>query len=344
LLGWRKNRILEAHRPNIGAGMSKLVALLAVGLTLAGAGSAGAQTYPVRPITVVVPFPAGGPTDALVRILSERMRASLGQPLVVEYVSGAAGTLGVGRVARAAPDGYTMLIGHLGSNVVVPALYSLPFDVLKDFAPVAQLPSNPFLLVARNTLPANDLKELVAWIRQNQDKVSAGTPGVNSLPHVAGVQFQNLTGTRFPFVPYRGAGPAMLDLVAGRIDLMFDQLQNSLPFIRDRRIKAFAVTAAERLPALPDVPTVLEAGMPGLHLSFWYGLWVPAGTPPEIVAKLNAAVMDAQADPATRAHLAELELQVPPPAQQTPQALHTLQEAEIKKWWPIVKDAGLKPE
>jgi len=324
--------------------MSKLVTIAALALALTGAGGAGAQTYPTRPITVVVPFATGGPTDALVRILSERMRQSLGQPLVVEYVTGAAGTLGVGRVARAAPDGYTVLIGHLGTNVVVPALYSLPFDVLKDFAPVAQLPSNPFLLVARNTLPANDLKGLVAWIRQNQDKVSAGTPGANSLPHVAGIQFQNLTGTRFPFVPYRGAGPAMLDLIAGRIDLIFDQVQNSLPFIRDGRIKAFAVTAAERVPALPDVPTIDEAGLPGLHISLWYGLWVPAGTPPEIVAKLNAAVTDAQADPATRAHLAELELQVPPPGQQTPQALHALQEAEIKKWWPIVRDAGLKPE
>ena len=218
--------------------MSKLIAIAALALALAGPG-ARAQTYPARPITIVVPFPAGGPTDALVRILSERMRVSLGQPLVVEYVSGAAGTLGVGRVARAAPDGYTMLIGHLGSNVVVPALYSLPFDVLKDFAPVAQLPSNPFLLVTRNTMPATDLKGLVAWIKQNQDKMSAGTPGANSLPHVAGIQFQNLTGTRFPFVPYRGAGPAMLDLIAGQIDLVFDQVQSSLPVHPGRTHQSF---------------------------------------------------------------------------------------------------------
>jgi tripartite-type tricarboxylate transporter receptor subunit TctC len=324
--------------------MSKLFALAALALTLAAPGGAGAQSYPTRPITIVVPFPAGGPTDALVRILSERMRASLGQPLVVEYVSGAAGTLGVGRVARAAPDGYTVLIGHLGSNVVVPALYSLPFDVLKDFAPIGLLPSNPFLLIGRNTIPAQNLTELVVWLKQNQDKVSVGTPGANSLPHVAGIYFQNLTGTRFPFVPYRGAGPAMLDLIAGQIDLVFDQVQSSLPYIRAGRIKAFAVTAPDRVPALADVPTVDEAGLPGLHISLWYGLWVPAGTPPEIVAKLNAAVMDTQADPATRQRLAELELQIPPPAQQTPQALHALQEAEIKKWWPVVKAAGLKPE
>ncbi len=324
--------------------MRKLVPLLALAVGLTASAGAGAQTYPMRPITVVVPFAAGGPTDALVRILSERMRVSLGQPLVVEYVTGAAGTLGVTRVERAAPDGYTVLIGHLGTNVVVPALYSLPFDVLKDLAPVALLPSNPFLLDARTTIPAKDLKDLVAWIKANQDKVSAGTPGANSLPHVAGIDFQNLTGTRFPFVPYRGAGPAMLDLIAGQIDLVFDQVQSSLPYIRAGRIKAFAVTAAERVPALPEVPTVDEAGLPGLHISLWYGLWVPAATPPEIIAKLNAAVMDAQADPGTRARLSELQLQIPPPDQQSPQALHALQEAEIKKWWPIVRAAGLKAE
>jgi len=324
--------------------MRKVVAFLALALALTASAGAGAQPYPVRPISIVVPFAAGGPTDALVRILSERMRVSLGQPLVVEYVTGAAGTLGVTRVERAAPDGYTVLIGHLGTNVVVPALYSLPFDVLKDLAPVALLPSNPFLLDGRTTIPAKDLKELVAWIKANQDKVSAGTPGANSLPHVAGIDFQNLTGTRFPFVPYRGAAPAMLDLIAGQIDLVFDQVQSSLPYIRAGRIKAFAVTAAERVPALPEVPTVDEAGLPGLHISLWYGLWVPAGTPPQIIAKLNAAVMNAQADPATRARLEELQLQIPPPDQQTPQALHALQEAEIKKWWPIVRAAGLKAE
>jgi tripartite-type tricarboxylate transporter receptor subunit TctC len=322
----------------------KLATAAALVMMLAGLGDAGAQVYPNRPITVVVPFPAGGPTDAIIRILGERMRQSLGQPLVVEYVSGASGTLGVGRVARAAPDGYTVLIGHLGSNVVVPALYSLSFDVLKDFAPVALLPSNPFLLVTRNPIPAKDLKELVAWLKANQDKVSAGTPGANSLPHVTGIYFRNLTGTHFPFVPYRGAAPAMQDLIAGQIDLVFDQVQSSLPYIRDGRIKAFAVTAADRVPSLPEVPTVDEAGLPGLHVLLWYGLWLPAGTPPEIVAKLNAAVVYAQADPAVRQRFAEMELQIPAREQQTPQALRALQEAEIKKWWPIVKAANLKPE
>ncbi len=317
---------------------------LTLALTAALTAPTIAQTFPTRPITIVVPFPAGGPTDALVRILSEGMRRSLGQPLVVEYVSGAAGTLGVGRVARAAPDGYTMLIGHLGSNVVVPPLYSLPFDVLKDFAPVAQLPNNPFLIVGRSTLPAQNLTELVAWLKANPDKASMGTPGVNSLPHVAGIHFQDLTGTHFPLVPYRGAGPMMLDLLAGRIDFAFDQVQSSLPHIRDGSIKVFAVTARQRLPVLPEVPSVDEAGLAGLDITLWYGLWVPAATPPEIVAKLSAAAIQAQADPGTQARLKELDLQVPPPEQQTAQALHQLQEAEINKWWPIVKAAGLKPE
>jgi tripartite-type tricarboxylate transporter receptor subunit TctC len=324
--------------------MRKLAAIAALFLALGYPAGADAQTYPVRPITIVIPYPAGGPTDVLVRILGERMRASLGQPLVAEYVSGAAATLGLGRVARAAPDGYTIQIGHLGSNVVAPALYTLSFDVMKDLAPVAQLPSNPFLLVGRAGVPANNLSELIAWMKANEGKVSVGTPGVNSLPHVAGVYLQSLTGAHFPLVPYRGAGPMMLDLIAGQIDVAFDQVQSSLPQIRAGRIKAFAVTAPQRLAVLPDVPTVDEAGLPGLEISLWYGLWAPAGTPPEIIAKLSAAAREAQADPTTRMRLAEMDLQIPPADQQTPQALRALQEAEIKKWWPIVKAAGLKPE
>ncbi|HLH95178.1 MAG TPA: tripartite tricarboxylate transporter substrate-binding protein [Xanthobacteraceae bacterium] len=324
--------------------MRKLVAMAALALALNGSTRADAQTYPVRPITIVEPYPAGGPTDVLVRVLSERMRASLGQPLIADYVSGAAGTLALARVARAAPDGYTIQVGHLGSNVVVPALYPLSFDVLKDLAPVAQLPNNPFLLVGRPSIPAKDLRELIAWIKANEGKVSVGTPGVNSLPHVAGIYFQNLTGTQFPLVPYRGAGPMMLDLIAGQIDLAFDQVQSSLPQIREGRIKPFAVTAPERLAVLPDVPTVNEAGLPSLDILLWYGLWVPAGTPPEVIGKLNAAARDAMGDPATRQRLAEMDMQVPPADQQTPQALGALQQAEIKKWWPVMKAAGLKPE
>jgi tripartite-type tricarboxylate transporter receptor subunit TctC len=312
--------------------------------TLLGTVGAHAQTYPSRPITVVVPFPAGGPTDAIVRILGERMRVSLGQPLVVEYVTGAAGSIGVGRVARAAPDGYTMVIGHLATHVMNAAVYPLTYDVVKDFAPVVRLPSNTFFLVSKSAVPANNLSELIAWVKANQGMVSFGMPGANTLPHIAGITFQNMTGTRFAFVPYRGAAPAMQDLIAGQIDLMVDQVQNSLAHVRAGRIKAYAVTAPSRAPAAPDIPTVDEAGLPGLHVALWYGFWLPAATPPDIVAKLNAAVVDAYADPGVRARLAELDLEIPPRDQQTPAALAALQKAEIEKWWPIVKAAGLKPE
>jgi tripartite-type tricarboxylate transporter receptor subunit TctC len=317
---------------------------LAVAATLAWTASANAQNFPSRPITVIVPFPAGGPTDAIVRILGERMRGSLGQPLLVEYVSGAAGTIGVGRVARAAPDGYTMLIGHLATNVISPAFYPVTYDVMKDLAPVVRLPSNPFFLVTNGRMPAKDAKDLVAWVKANQQKVSMGTPGANTLPHIAGITFQNITGTRFPFVPYRGAAPLMQDLIAGQIDLAFDQVQNSLSHLRAGRTKAFAVTDSVRVPSAPDIPTVGEAGLAGLEMALWYGFWLPAATPPDIVAKLNAAVVEAYADPAVRARLTELELQIPTREQQTPAALGALQKAEVEKWWPIVKAAGLKPE
>jgi tripartite-type tricarboxylate transporter receptor subunit TctC len=313
-------------------------------VTLLNSVNAQAQTYPARPITVVVPFPAGGPTDAIVRILGERMRVSLGQPLVVEYVTGAAGSIGVGRVARAAPDGYTMVIGHLATHVMNAAVYPLTYDVVKDFAPVVRLPSNTFFLVSKSAVPASNLTELIAWVKANQGKVSFGMPGANTLPHIAGITFQNMTGTRFAFVPYRGAAPAMQDLIAGQIDLMVDQVQNSLAHVRAGRIKAYAVTAASRAPSAPDIPTVDEAGLPGLHVALWYGFWLPAATPPDIVAKLNAAVVDAYADPAVRARLAEFDLEIPRRDQQTPAALAALQKAEIEKWWPIVKAAGLKPE
>jgi tripartite-type tricarboxylate transporter receptor subunit TctC len=324
--------------------MKLLFTIAAITATLAAADPLHAQPYPSRPITVVVPFPAGGPTDAIVRILGERMRGSLGQPLVVEYVTGAAGTIGVGRVARAAPDGYTMVIGHLATHVMNAAVYPLNYDVVKDFAPVARLPSNTFFLVSKSAVPANNLTELIAWVKANQGRVTFGMPGANTMPHIAGITFQTMTATRFPFVPYRGAAPAMQDLIAGQIDLMVDQVQNSLAHVRAGRIKAYAVTAPNRAPSAPEIPSVDEAGLPGLHVALWYGFWLPAATPPEIIARLNAAVVDAYADPTVRARLAELDLDIPPPDQQTPAALGALQKAEIEKWSPIVKAAGLKPE
>jgi tripartite-type tricarboxylate transporter receptor subunit TctC len=305
---------------------------------------AWAQAYPSRPIVAVVPFTAGGPTDALVRTLGERMRTSLAQPLVVENVTGAAGTIGVGRVARAAPDGYTLSIGHWSTHVINGALYQLPFDLLKDLEPVSLLTSYPMLLLTKNAVPAKDLPELIAWLKANQEKVSVGTIGVGSAAHVAAVYFQNLTGLKFQFVPYRGAAPAMQDLIAGQIDVLFDHLANALPQVREGKVKAYAVTANTRSPSAPDIPTVDEAGVAGLYINIWYGLWVPKGTPKEVKAKLNAAVVEALADPKVRQQLTDLGQVIPPHDQQTPEALAAYQTAEIEKWWPIVKAANMKGE
>ncbi len=311
---------------------------------LATLSAALAQPYPSRPITLVVPFAAGGPTDTLTRILGERLRAPLGQTVVVENATGAAGSIGVGRVARAAPDGYTVGIGHWSTHVVNGAIYSLPYDLIADFEPVSLLPANPQLIVTKTAVPAKDLRELIDWVKQNQDKVSAGTAGAGSASHVSGAYFQATTGTKFPFIPYRGTGPAIQDLVAGQLDIMFDQSSNSLPHVRNGKLKAYAVTAKNRLPSAPDIPTVDEAGMPGFYISVWHGMWVPKGTPKEIVAKLTSAVQEALADPAVRARMAELGLDVPSPEQQTPEGLAAHHKAEIDKWWPIIKAANIKGE
>ena len=305
---------------------------------------ARAQAYPTRPVVAVVPFTAGGPTDALVRTLGERMRVSLGQPLVVENVTGAAGTIGVGRVARAAPDGYTVSIGHWSTHVINGALYPLPFDLLKDLEPISLLTSYPMLLLTKNAVPARNLSELTAWLRTNQEKVSVGTIGVGSAAHVAAVYFQNLTSLKLQFVPYRGAAPALQDLIAGQIDVLFDHLAHALPHVREGRVRAYAVTAKTRSPSAPEIPTVDEAGVPGLYINIWYGLWVPKGTPAEIKARLNTAVVEALADPKVRQQLSDLGQVIPPRDQQTPEALAAYQKAEIEKWWPIVKAANMKGE
>ncbi len=307
-------------------------------------GPASAQTYPTKPVTIVVPFAAGGPADALARALGERMRNSLGQPVIVENVAGAAGTIGVGRVVRAPPDGYTIGIGHWSTHVLNGAFYDLPYDLLNDLQPITMLPANPALVITRNTLPAHDIKELIAWLKTNGGTASAGTAGGGSGSHVTGVYFQRMTGTVFQFVPYRGTGPALNDLVAGHIDLMFDQASNSIEQVRGGTVRALAVTSRTRLPAAPDIPTVDEAGVPGLYNSTWYGLWAPKGTPEIVVAKLNAAAAAAMADPVMKKLWGHQGLEVPPSAQQTPAALAAFQKAEIDKWWPIVKAAGIKAE
>jgi len=322
--------------------MKSLIAAFSLAALLAG--TASAQNYPTRPIVVVVPFTAGGPTDALMRVLGERMRTTLGESLLVENVTGAAGTIGVGRVVRAAPNGYTLSVGHWSTHVVNGAIYPLEFDLLKDLAPVAQLTNYPMVLVANNAVPAKDVKEFIAWARANKDKISAGSVGVGSAAHVAGIYFQNLTGLQFQYVSYRGAAPALQEVMAGQIEFLFDHLSHSLPHVRAGKVRAYAVTAPARSPSAPDIPTFDEAGVPKLHVSIWYGLWAPRGTPKDIVDKLNGAVREALADAGVRKRLSDLGQIIPPPAQQTPEALASHQKAEIDKWWPLIKTANIKVE
>lgn len=306
--------------------------------------SAQAQNYPSRPITLVVPLGLGGSTDVIARIMAESMRNILGTTIVVENTTGAGGTIGVGRVARSAPDGYTIGIGQWGTNVASGAIYPLTFDLVKDFEPVGLISTQPFLVVARKTMPANNLKELVAWLKANQDKASQGNSGVGTPSHVGGLMFQNAIGAKYTMVPYRGAGQSMQDLVAGQLDVQLDTPAVSMPQIQAGNIKAYAVTAKSRIPVAPDIPTTDEAGLPGFYFSFWHAFWVPKGTPKEVVATLNNALVKALADPATRERLTKIAQEIFPPDQQTPQALAAFHQAEIDKWWPIIKEAGIKPQ
>ena len=306
------------------------------------AADAMAQPYPSRPITMIVPFPAGGPTDTLARILSDHMSAALGQTVVIENVSGAAGTIGLGRVARAAPDGYTVSIGHWSTHVVSGATMNLPYDVLTDFEPVSVLADTPIWMVATKALPPANLLELVAWLKQRPGKATAGTVGIGGASDVTGAYFQNVTGTKFQFVPYRGSAPLNQDLVAGHIDLNLGMAAASYTLVRSGQIKAYAVMAKTRWWAAPGIPTMEEDGIPGLYASFWHGLWLPKGTPKEIIAKLNSAVRAALADPMVQQRFRDQGQEVAPPERQTPQALGAHQKAEIEKWWPIIKAAGIK--
>jgi len=291
---------------------------------------------------MIVPYAAGGPTDVVARVIAEKMREPLGQAVVVENVSGAGGSIGVGRVARAAPDGYTLNIGNNGSNVLNGALYPLPFDLIKDFEPIARLTTNPQIIISKKTVPAGNLMELITWLKENQRKVSVGIAG--PLAAVSVINFEKLTATQFQLVPYRGAAPAIQDLMAGQIDLMIDQLSNAVPQIKAGMVKAYAVAANSRSSAAPEIPTVDEAGLPGLYGSLWHGLWAPKGTPHDVISKINSAVMQALADPTVKQRLADVGQDVVPVEQQSPEALAAYQKAEIEKWWPIAKAANLKGE
>ena len=318
---------------------------LAIGIAfaaLAGVAGVAAQTYPSRPVTMIVPFPAGGATDMLGRFLAERMRPILGQPVIIENVAGAAGTIGVGRAVRAPADGYTLSIGTSTTHMLTGGLYALQFDLLNDLEPIIQIASEPLLIVGKQDLQAKDLKELMAWLKQNPDKASVGIAGVGATGHLAGIAFQRETGTRFQFVPYRGNGPAMQDLVAGQIDFMIEPASNFQSLVRAGKLKPYAVTSKARLDASPDIPTTEQAGLPGFQASLWYGLWVQKGTPKEVLDRLNAVMVQVLADPATVQRFADQGLEMPPREQQTPAALRAFQKSEAEKWWPIIKSANIK--
>jgi tripartite-type tricarboxylate transporter receptor subunit TctC len=324
--------------------MKQLLLAVAFAATLEAVGGATAQVYPSRPITMAMPFAAGGPGDTLARILAERMRVSLGQSIIVENAAGAAGSIGTGPVARAPSDGYTLILGNWATHVVNGAAYALPYDVLNDFEPVSLVATQPVLIIAKKGMPANDLKELIAWLKANPGKASAGNSGVGTASHVATVFFQKETGTSLQLVPYRGSAPAMQDLLAGRIDLMFDLAADALPQARVGSVKAYAVMAESRVASEPDLPTVDQLGVPGLYVSPWNALWTPKAVPKNVIGKLNAAVVDALADPSLRLRLADLGHEIFTRDQQTPEALGVYQKAEIDKWWPIIRAAGIKGE
>lgn len=324
--------------------MRKLLLALACAAAVLAAKGAAAQTYPARPITLIAPFPAGGPLDVIARILAEPMRLSLGQPVVVENVPGAGGNLGTGRLARAAPDGYTIGMGQWSTHVVNPVTYNLPYNVIDDFEPIALLANTPQLIIARKDFPAKDAKELIAWLKANPGKATAATVGAAGGAQVSSIYFADAIGTKLQFVPFRGGGPAVQEMIAGRIDLMLDQAANALGHVRAGMIKAYAVMAKERWPALPDVPSLDETGAPGLYVAYWHAMWAPKGTPKEIIGKINAAVVQALADPTVKQRLADQGQDVWPRDQQTPEALAAHHKAETEKWWPIIRASGLKAE
>ncbi len=320
------------------------VSLAAAFIALAAAASASAQSYPSKPMNLIVPFAAGGATDTLARFLGEKVRERLGQPLIIENVTGAGGSIGLGRAVRATADGYTLQIGTSTTNMLLGGLYPLQFDLINDLDPILLIASEPLMIVGKKALAAKDLKELIAWLKANPDKASIGIPAVGGTGHLAGLSFLKETGTQAQFIPYRGNGPALQDLVAGNIDMQIEPSSNFFEQVRSGNIKAFAIASKTRTGAAPNIPTTDEAGLPGYYASLWYGLWAPKGTPKDVIAKLNATMLDVLNDAAVKKRFAELALDTPARAQQTPEALRAFQKSEADKWWPIIKAANIKPQ
>ena len=317
---------------------------VALAMALVSVAGASAETYPSHPITIIVPFPAGGPTDTLARIIGESMKDTLGQPIIIESVTGAGATIGVGRAVQAEPDGYTLSIGNWTSHVGAPVLYPVTWNVLTDFEPIARLSVSTMMMVGKESLPAKNVNELIAWLKANPDKASAGSVGSGSAAHICGLHFEQQTSTKFQFVFYRGGAPAMQDLLGGQIDIMCAEASQTLMQVRAGKIKAFAVMSKTRWSPLPDVPTMDEVGVSGMEISFWHGLWAPKGTPKEVIARLNDAVVKAFDDPTVRKQITDLGQVIPPKDQLTPKALYDFHKAETVKWWPIIKAAGIKTQ
>lgn len=315
-----------------------LVALAAIGAPL------HAETFPSRPVTMMVGFPPGGPTDTLARIIADAMQGPLGQPVVVETVSGASGTIATGRVVHARPDGYTIGMGQWSSHVASPAIYPLDYDVLRDLQPISLLAASPLWMIGKEALPPKTMPELIAWMKAKADPTTFANVGTGSAAHLCGLYFAQKTGLRLQYVPYRGAGPAMQDLIGGQIDLSCLEASSGLAYVQAGKFKAFAVMSEQRWPKSPDTPTMIESGIPGAVVNFWHGLWTTAGTPKDTVDKLDAAVVSALANPAVRQRLDTIGQVIFPRDQQGPAALAAYQKAEIDKWWPIIRAAGIKAE